>query len=153
MDKRIESINGIMQQFLRVVNLFQEVERQPMDFGIGMMLHPSEIHTVDAIGDSDGINVTALAHRLGVTKGAVSQMVTKLKRRGLVNKLKSVDNDRDVVLALTPKGRRAYDAHKRFHLEMYHDFFTQIDDVTFEQIEFFKSIMDKIERYVERHLG
>ena len=116
-------------------------------------MHPSEIHTVDAIGNNDGINVTTLAARLGVTKGAVSQMVAKLKKRGLVNKLKSVDNERDVILTLTAKGRRAYEAHKRYHLELYRDFLKQIDDVTLKEIELFAVLMGKLERYLERHLG
>lgn len=151
MDKYIESIDALMTQFLRVVNLFQEIERQPYDFGVGELLHPSEIHMVDAIGDNAGSNVTTLAHTLGVTKGAVSQMIGKLATRGLVVKRKSPDNDRDVILALTRKGKRAYDAHKLFHRTLYHGFLQQTDGITLEQIESFRSLLSAVERYIETH--
>ncbi|EFK05222.1 transcriptional regulator, MarR family [delta proteobacterium NaphS2] len=76
----------LREAFIRIVAKYRILEKRPQDYGIGEVLHPSEIHTIEMIGKNPGINVTGLAGRLGVTKGAVSQLIKKLENKGLVSK-------------------------------------------------------------------
>lgn len=102
----------------RVVQRMAAIENSPRDFGTGDLLFRAEIHTVEAIGRIPGVGITELAGMLGVTKGAVSQMVKKLVQKGLVRRTLDPANARLVCLILTPTGRVARDGHEAFHHRM-----------------------------------
>ena len=89
------------------------------DFGTGVPLYKTEIHTIRAIGENQGINVTQLAELMGVTKGAESQTIKKLVRKKLVEKTPAHDNAREILLGLTDLGWTGFYNHERFHMEMY----------------------------------
>lgn len=91
------------------------LEAGPQDFGTGVPLHRAETHALRAIGNKAQLNVTGLAAALGVTKGAASQLASRLARKGLLVKRPSAESGREVILELTPLGRRGYAEHERFH--------------------------------------
>ncbi|MFZ5568806.1 MAG: MarR family winged helix-turn-helix transcriptional regulator [Thermodesulfobacteriota bacterium] len=151
MNAKTQTIAQLMLQFYRIVNKITELEKTPYDFGVGEKLYPSEIHTIQAIGNNSGINVTELAKNLGITKGGASQMISKLKKRGFINKVRSMENDKEVLLILTAKGQTAYNGHEQFHADLYIDFVAYMNDISREQIDIFKDILEKIEFYVDRY--
>ena len=53
---------------------------------------------------------------MGVTKGAVSQTITKLTRKGLVRKTYAPGNAKEVILELTDLGLVGFQNHEKFHL-------------------------------------
>lgn len=95
--------------------------------------------------------MTNLAEKLGVTKGAVSQMVNKLKKRDLVIKLKDSENDRDVILLLSKKGKIAFEGHRKFHMDMYNDIMRLLENISLKEVNLFKEIINKVEFYLDRH--
>ena len=151
MNEKMQTIAELMMHFYRVVNKINELEKMPYDFGVGEKLYPSEIHTIQMIGNNSGINVTALAQKLGITKGGVSQMISKLKKRGLINKVRSMDNDKEILLILTSKGQEAFNGHEKFHYDMYMDFIKYMNDINQEQIDMFKKVLDKVDFYVDHY--
>ena len=76
----------LMWLVLQVINKFSAMEKEPRYFGTEEKLYSREIHTVHAIGNSPNINVTDFADKLGVTKGTISPIVTKLAKKKLVLK-------------------------------------------------------------------
>ena len=102
----------------RVVGRLSAMYQAPREYGTGGPLYSSEIHTIQAIGKSIGINVTQLAEKMGVTKGAVSQMVSKLVEKGMVRKTRAQDNAKEVVLELTELGRIGFRTHERFDMKV-----------------------------------
>jgi len=72
-----------------------------------VQLHPSEIHVLLLIGAGLGNNATRMAERLGITKGAVSQTLTRLERKGLLNKRRDPQAKNELTLLLTASGSRA----------------------------------------------
>ena len=102
----------------RVVARLSAMQQTPRGYGTGVPLYGSEIHTIQAIGKNAGINVTQLAEKMGVTKGAVSQMVTRLVEKGMVKKAHAQDNAKEVVLGLTELGRIGYRNHERFDMDV-----------------------------------
>lgn len=100
---------------LRFMHKYSEFEKKKRDYGTGELLTIAEIHTIQAIGDQERINVTTLGKVLGVTKGSASQMIYKLVDKGLVCKSGSPVSDREVELTLTPRGQTAYQKHEEFH--------------------------------------
>ena len=103
----------------RVVTRMQSMHSPAHDFGTGVPLYRTEIHTIRTIGENPKVNVTRLAELMGVTKGAISQTVNKLAKKGLVRRLHSPDNAREVLLELTDRGWTGFHDHERFHAEMF----------------------------------
>ncbi len=151
MMKQDDAIQAHVEQFLRIVNRYTTLQKKPYNFGIGEKLHPAEIHTVSAIAAAGTINVTKLALRLGVTRGAVSQMAARLEKKGLVSKTRERGNDKEVLMALTRKGQRANEGHIRFHAGMYAEFASMMARNSPDQLKFFADIMDRIEFHIEKY--
>ena len=103
----------------QVITKAGAIHSAPMEFGTGVALYKTEIHTIRAIGENPGINVTRLAQHMGVTKGAVSQTANKLVRKGLVTKTRSADDAKEVLLELTDLGWTGFHSHEQFHMDMF----------------------------------
>lgn len=101
----------------RIIHKYNQWENRKRTYGTELLLTRSEIHTIAAVGDNPGINVTALASGLGVTKAAASQMIYRLADKGLVKKEISPVSDTEVVLNLTGEGEKNYIAHKNIHIQ------------------------------------
>ncbi len=50
---------------------------------------------IEVIGSYEGITTTKLAAALGITKGAVSQTVSKLEKKAMINKQPSTERTND----------------------------------------------------------
>ena len=87
----------------------------PKRYGTETFYHRLEIHLIDTIGRREGINITELALVHGITKSAVSQAVKKLERKGLVERYRMPDNQKEVLLRISGEGRSAFEAHMAFH--------------------------------------
>ncbi|MEF3302926.1 MarR family winged helix-turn-helix transcriptional regulator [Paenibacillus sp. GYB003] len=103
----------------RLMMQLRRLESAPRVFGSAGALTPGEIHTIDAIGTGEGILMGALADRLGITKGAVTQIVDRLEAKGLVKRSPHPNVRRGVLLSLTETGADAYRAHGEMHSAFY----------------------------------
>ncbi len=130
----------------RVIHKYNQWENKQRTYGTDTVLSKAEIHTIAAVGDHPGINITALADILGVTKGAASQMIYKLVDKGAVEKRVSPDSDVEVVLNLTEDGQKNYVSHSEYHLQTNDESLRLLKDVPesffTEMIEFF-SVVEK----------
>ena len=110
----------------------------------------SEIHLTEIIGDNEGLSVTGLAKLLGVTKGAVSQNLKKLEKKGLTTKEEDPENLSRSTVRLTSKGKAAYYAHRNWHETMdggYKSFYDKMKD---EQIIFLLEYLTIVEDFLGR---
>lgn len=105
-----------IELFQRTVHKYNQFESQKRYYGTDMLITVAEIHTIDAIGKHETINLINLSKSMGVTKGSASQMVYKLVEKGLVKKETAPNSDREIVISLTKKGEQAYDGHRNMHL-------------------------------------
>ncbi|GIP32132.1 MarR family winged helix-turn-helix transcriptional regulator [Paenibacillus sp. J2TS4] len=125
----------------RLIFQLQRLEREPRRFGEAGVLTPSEIHMIDAIGCDSGMLMSELAGRLGVTKGAVTQLVAKLESKELVQRGSHPNDSRAVVISLTATGKSAYRAHEAVHHEFYQELSRQF---TPEEIAVFERCIEKL---------
>lgn len=75
----------------------------------------SEIHCIDAIGTLDMPNVTKIANRLKMTRGAISRMAKKQISQGLVESYSLEGNKKEIYFRLTKKGEELFNEHKQRH--------------------------------------
>jgi len=107
----------ILQKLEKIIAITESMHTPSLSFGTGVMMHTKEIHTVQAIGRHSGINVTKLAEQMGITKGAVSQTINKLVRKGMVRKTHPPGNAKEVILELTDLGWIGFKNHEKFHID------------------------------------
>jgi DNA-binding MarR family transcriptional regulator len=105
---------GILDLIYKAHRRLGELESTPRDYGTGELLYSSDIHTVEAVARQPGCNLTQLAGALGVSKPAASKFTRKLLRRGYLLKEMQAGNAKEVAFSLSPKGRRAEQAHQWF---------------------------------------
>jgi len=109
----------LYRSWMRVWNKMNVMESIPCRFGVDEPLCLSEIHTIQAIGDTPENNVRTIAGILGVTPSAASQVITRLAKRGFVRKVRGVKNEKEVTLELTRQGKTAYTSHAQVHRQVY----------------------------------
>ena len=97
----------LAQQVDRITNRLIFLEKKILLRLGDLKLHPSEIHLMLALVQEPGLGATDLAARLGITKGAVSQTLTRLVKKGVVSKDQDPGQRNRLSLSFTPLGRRA----------------------------------------------
>jgi DNA-binding MarR family transcriptional regulator len=154
MDKKTTRQSGNTQQMKtsshnlgRLFMQLQRLDRHPRSFGEAGPLTPSEIHTIDAIGCEGGILMSELASRLGVTKGAVTQIFSRLENKELVKRSPHPHDSRAVLISLTEKGMSAYRAHEEIHLDFYKELRAQLGE---NEIQIFEKCIEKLIRFMQK---
>ena len=121
------------------------------DFGTGISMFRKEIHTLQAIGQHPKINITALADHMGVTKGAVSQMVAKLVKKGMVRKIYAEDNKKEVIMELTNLGWIGFRNHEKFHMDVFNIAREYYGEQLKIKLEMFMTIMSDLSAILENY--
>ncbi|MBU3157625.1 MarR family winged helix-turn-helix transcriptional regulator [Clostridium estertheticum] len=139
----------MIHNFEKVMNKYNAWEKKPRYYETKDLLYRSEVHTIDAIGKNNKINVTELAQYLGITKGAVSQMVDKLIKKNMVNKKLVSNNENEVSLELTENGTLVYLGHEEYHKELYNEIAKHLNYLSNENIEIFLDILNILDAFLE----
>jgi DNA-binding MarR family transcriptional regulator len=142
----------LLESFFRIVNHFAVIEKRPKKYGTDELFHKLEIHTIHAIGENPGINITELAKWHGITKSAVSQVVKKLEKRGHIFRYKAPDNDKEVLFKLTEKGRKPYEGHKKLHAKIDESLIEEIAALPEEKYQFLLDFFDLLADHLESHM-
>lgn len=137
MDTLQDSFNCMQDMVLAIVDLINAGHKDGVDYGTGHRLSPIEAHTIQAVGDNQGLNLTALARTMNVTKATMSERVKKLARQGLLRKSKALDNRKEILITLAEKGRIVHKGHEEMHRKMFKLFASHYGDQTEQQLELF----------------
>ena len=81
----------------RFVILYYSYCTKPRDYGFGIPLSMIEAHSITFIDDNPGVTISQLAAHYRRTTSAVSQMATKLEKKGLITR-KMVTNLKNIHL-------------------------------------------------------
>jgi DNA-binding MarR family transcriptional regulator len=119
-----------------MINKYNALEKVPVKLMKGHTLYHSERHMIDNIGENPEMNITEFAQSLGVTKGAVSQVVSKLETKGMVRRRRKSDNEKEVILSLTREGADLYRMHKKVNEESLLPLYNKLKKYSDEEIDF-----------------
>lgn len=148
MDQRVKDITT---HFFRILNKVIEHQKQPVHYAIDEPLYHSEIHTIMAIGDREGLYMSELARLQGVTRGAVSQMVVRLENKGLVQREADPANGLKVRLSLTAKGKKAHTAHELRHQEVDKELLAHVSQISDAEYRTIRDFLTRFEEMVDHH--
>lgn len=117
-------------QLLCTIRQFNIFDDEAHYFGGSQPLYTSEIHVIDYIGSREGLCASDIAREMGVTRGAISQILKKLEKKGYLTKTADPDNKLRFNLGLSDLGRQAYEKHQEYHgyLEAMIDELTECSD-------------------------
>ncbi len=141
---------SLIAKFSRVSKLWQQLDSKPRKFGTENDLSGSEIHLIEVVGQNEGLSVTDLARRLGITKGAVSQTLKKLEAKGLVVKEVDPTNTSRMTVSLSTKGKVAFYSHLQWHETVdggFRDYFVNLPE---DKIRFMEEFLTILEQFLKK---
>ncbi|MDD2971557.1 MAG: MarR family transcriptional regulator [Lachnospiraceae bacterium] len=112
-------INNVLNELL--VNLFKDIndlEERAIQTGEYKSVTTNDMHVIDAIGMGQAKNMSSVAKILDVTMGTLTISVNSLVKKGFVQRVRSEEDRRVVLISLTDSGKKAYEHHRQFHQNM-----------------------------------
>ncbi len=140
----------LIDSFLRLVNKYNALGRHPITFGTPYKFFHSERHMLDIVGDDPGLNITEFAKTTGVTKGAISQVVSKLEKKGALRRFKSEENEKEIRLELTQLGEKIYAHHQSANQETINLLWRELKKHPADKIEFLMVMFSWFEQYLDQ---
>ena len=78
----------------------------------------NDMHIMEAIGIQESKNMSTVAKTMSVTVGTLTIAINHLVKKGYVERTRSEEDRRVVLVSLSEKGEKAYLHHKIFHEKM-----------------------------------
>lgn len=130
---RTRRVGAILEHMAALGRTFTEVKARP--FG-DVRLSRNQADTLFLLAHSRApITPGQLADRLGITAGAVTQIVDHLREHGLVEQVPHPTDGRTRILTLTPAARRTVDEFEQAVIEHVSPRFHSLDDSSLDQLE------------------
>jgi len=138
--------------FDRIFMKYDLLKKKPVAFEGNISLSASHIHIVEAIGKGYGNTVTALSTHFMITKGAVSQFISKLYTDGYIKKDKNDNNDKIIILSLSEKGWEAFNQYKRYNEKVLSDLLLLESKYDKKEFLTFLEILKDIDLYFDQFM-
>ena len=113
-------------------------------------LSPSEMHTLVAIGRHAPKTMSTVAAELLINVSTLSIGVNKLVKKGFVQRIRTEEDRRVVMISLTEKGIRALEQHEKFYFDMVEHASAGMSD---EEKQLFIQSLENIYGFFERKLN
>lgn len=88
----------------------------------------NDMHIIEVIGKDSAKNMSAIARNLSVTVGTLTIAMNNLVKKGYVQRSRSEQDRRVVLIRLTSKGKRAFEHQEQFHHDMMEATLKGLDD-------------------------
>ena len=119
-----DTVNEIL---VRLFADILDIEEKCLKIGEFSDLSINEMHVLENIGINRERTMSDTAKDLRITSGTLTTAVDNLIRKGYVERKRSVEDRRVVIIKLTEKGVAAYRAHEEFHRDMVISALQQLD--------------------------
>lgn len=136
-----ETLNELLVKLFRSINT---IEEQAIRIGAYKDLTVNDMHVIEAIGTDAAKNMTSVAKALSVTTGTLTIAVNSLVKKAYVQRVRSEEDRRVVLISLTEKGKKAYAHHRKFHDEMIE---SVIDSLSPEEMEVLRKSLGNLMEY------
>ena len=117
-DWQREGKEVVNEMLTETFNSILRIEERSLNNRLTEGLSIAELHTIVAVGLHEVNPMKVVASRLDVTLATLTASMTKLERKGYVQRTRSEVDRRQVLVQLTSKGRKAFRAHDAFHKKM-----------------------------------
>lgn len=139
---------ALLEQFERLINKLVFLEKRYVFRQGDLWLHPSELHVLLAVRSAPAANATRLAARLGVTKGAVSQVLKRLEGKGVIVKHVDASQKNEVTVSFTPTGREAIEAFLGQRAALHREFVGYLESLPPAERETLRLFVDRFAAFL-----
>jgi len=147
-----ELITRIFPKFHRLVNKFDEIRNQRYEYDEKVSLYPGEIHTLTAVADHPGSTISEVGYHMGITKSAASQFLIKLEGKGLIEKSRMPENNKNIILSLSPLGRDVLHEFRAYWNSLFSEAFDHLKKIDEESLQSMLTAFDVMEAAMDRHI-
>jgi Transcriptional regulators len=131
-----------------MINLYNSTQKKPHTYAGELVLYPAQAHMIEIIGSSPGIHLSEIADEYLITKGAVSQTISFLFKKGLILKKPSEKGGRSVGLFLSDLGKTVLEQHRALHRCMTDEVSRLAKGLSPEALDILTQIADVIEKNI-----
>lgn len=114
----MDGYNTINDILVKLFNEIMDIEEKAIITEEFKDITNNDMHVIEAIGVEEPKNMSTVAKALSVTVGTLTIAMNNLVKKGYVNRKRSEEDRRVVLVSLSAKGKKAYEHHKKFHQEM-----------------------------------
>ncbi len=118
------TLNEILVRLFRDINTIEERAIRTEEY---KDVTTNDMHVMEAIGIQEAKNMTSVAKALEVTTGTLTIAVNSLVKKGYVERVRSEEDRRVVLVSLSEKGKKAYLHHQQFHQKMIESILEELD--------------------------
>lgn len=134
--KWLEAHEDLIKLHIKLMNQYASLYSKALAYGNGQSMSFAEAQVIEGIFDNKDIKMSQLAQELGISSPAISKSIKKLVERGLVEKYKEVDNNKDIKMRITCLGKEVYGAYQTY---MYDHLFSEVFDLLEAKDDSFES--------------
>lgn len=142
-------IRALMNDFRSLTEHLSRQRNTLVAIGGSAPVTKASLHLLETVGTHPSERMTDIAQRMDVTKGAVSQLATRLQTEGLLDKRPALGSARDIYLELTPEGQKLYKASTHLNQEVDDEIFNAFSQMRDEDIERLRTMLKRIGQMME----
>ncbi len=142
----------LIRMIIKYNNLFTRMNSDKLLNNSGMSLTAQQWQTLECVIEYEdtNFNMVYFAKQLGIPKSTFSKYVRYLTEHGLVDKYQQSDNNKNIILKPTAKGRALYGKNSAIIRDAgWKEAFATLDALSDEQIEVFTEFMAKMAAELE----
>ena len=139
------TLNELLVNLFNNILAIEEANLQRQHVSLSM----TEVHILEAIVKSESNMMSAVAKYLMITQGTLTVSVSKLEKKGYVERIKDESDRRNVRLMITDKAKDVLSVHDEFHKQMIDKIVNDLDIE--EEQELLKSLVKVSEFFKESY--
>jgi DNA-binding MarR family transcriptional regulator len=139
----------LFEHVQRVGSKFVALEKGLVFRYRGTNLYTSEIHLMKTVDYNPDVNASGMAKLLGVTKGAVSQTVSRLVQKGVIVKERDPSCNNELKISLTSFGKGALTAFHTQNGSQWKDFINYLESLPGEDYQIVIGFLAKMEAFLD----
>lgn len=141
-----EAINEVL---VKLFNEIMDIEEKALITSEFKDISVNDMHIIEAIGMREPKNMSTVARALSVTVGTLTIAINNLVKKGYVERVRSQEDRRVVLISLSEKGEKAYVHHQNFHDKMV---LAVLKDLNMEETEALTNALLKLQKFFKTYL-
>jgi DNA-binding MarR family transcriptional regulator len=138
------TLNEVLVKLFRSINTIEEKAVCTDEY---KDVTTNDMHVIEAIGMDSAKNMTSVAKALDVTTGTLTIAVNSLVKKGYVDRVRSEQDRRVVLISLSEKGKGAYLHHRKFHDDMIS---AVVDELSADEQEVLEKALEKLHSFLRK---
>lgn len=140
-----ETINEVL---VKLFNEIKDIEEKALTASEFKNISINDMHILEAIGIREPKNMSTVARTLSVTVGTLTIAINNLVKKGYVERIRSQEDRRVVLISLSPKGVKAFKHHQAFHNKMV---MSVLKDLNMEETKALTSALLKLQNFFKNY--